>query len=74
MHSPMNRSEGELVPPIPDSHLPLSQRSASNLRSRSDEMRQMAQSATTQDVKAALLRLADDFEKLAAERETQGKP
>ena len=60
--------------PPPDPHIPLSQRSAPDLRARSDEMRQMAQSSTTEDIKAALLRLANMFEELAAEREAQGKP
>ena len=65
--------EGEFMP-APHSYIPLSQRSVADLRARSDEMRQLAQSATTEDVKAVLLILANDFEELAAGREAQGNP
>ena len=60
--------------PTLDPHIPLSQHSPSDLRARSDEMRQMAQSATTENVKAVLRRLANIFEELADEWEAQGKP
>ena len=54
--------------PTPGSYVSLSQYSSHELRTRSGELRQMAQTASTDDVEAALLRLADRFDALADER------
>jgi len=51
-----------------DDLLPLSKRPISALRSRADELRGMARTASTPQVRDALLRLADRFAALADER------
>jgi hypothetical protein len=48
--------------------LPLSARPADYLLDRTAELRSMALTATTVDVADALIRLAERFERLAAER------
>ncbi len=48
--------------------VPLAQRSSRELHAKADELRQMAATARTADVAAALLNLADRFEALAEKR------
>jgi hypothetical protein len=49
-------------------YVPLSQRSSDQLLARAEELRRMAQTATTTDVARALLTLADRYSALAAKR------
>jgi hypothetical protein len=57
-------------------YTPLSCRRVSELRAQAEEYRRLANAARTIDVVGALLRLADQFEALAAEREdpSRGAP
>jgi len=48
--------------------VPLADRSSVELQAKSDELRRMAQTATTQDVMTALLNLANRYAALAATR------
>ena len=57
--------------PYSGQQIPLSQRTATELRAQSYELREMAQSASTEDVKVVLLELAARFEELAAKVEEQ---
>ena len=50
--------------PAPTPHISFAQRSIVALRARSDELRQMAGTASTEDVQTALLRLAARFDRL----------
>jgi hypothetical protein len=54
--------------------MPLSQRPIDALHTRSDELRQMAWTASTESVQATLLRLAARFEALADGRAAIEKP
>ena len=71
---PSDRLEGEPVPSI-DPQCRLSERPTAELRARSHELRQMALTASTEDIRAALLRLAARFDRLAEklEADPQGK-
>jgi (p)ppGpp synthase/HD superfamily hydrolase len=57
-----------------DAVVPLSKRSLSELRAKANEMRQMAQTATTAEVRAALLKLADRYDAMVTKREKQATP
>lgn len=50
------------------SNIPTSLRTVSELRTRADELRRMAQTARTADVHTALMALAERFEALALKR------
>ena len=52
----------------PPRHKPLSELTADELRGRAEEMREMAQTASSQEVRQALLRLAERFDRLADDR------
>ena len=49
----------------PPNRKPLSELTPGELRARAAEMRRMAETATTERIRAALRRLADRFERLA---------
>ena len=51
-------------------YVPLSKRSINELLARADELRRMAETATTIDVARALVTLADRYAALAAKRRT----
>jgi hypothetical protein len=51
-----------------DGYVPISGRTAAELLAKAAEMRRMAETATTVDVLAALLRLAERYEVAAAGR------
>jgi hypothetical protein len=63
--------QGEAFPSLPRSFTwkLLSAYSADELRDRAQQYRQMAGTASTADVMDALLRLAQDFDKMAASRD-----
>ncbi len=49
--------------------VPVSQRSAAELRAQAAEFRRMAETARTMDATTSLLRLADRFDALAEQRD-----
>jgi hypothetical protein len=53
------------------SNIPTSLRTVSELRTRADELRRMAQTARTAEVHAALVALAERFEALAVRRSAE---
>jgi hypothetical protein len=67
-------NDGEQLPAAPRGFTwrPLSGQSAAELRAKAVEYRQMAASATTPGVMESLLRLANRFADLAAQRERDG--
>jgi len=54
-----------------DHYVPLSERTSDELLTRAEELRGMAQTATTTDVVRALVTLADRYATLAAKRRTE---
>jgi hypothetical protein len=52
--------------------VPLAQRSSRELQAKADELRQMADGASTPEVASALRSLADRYEALAEKRRAQG--
>lgn len=57
-----------------DRYVPLAERTCEQLLANAEELRHMAQSATTTDVARALLTLADRYAALAAKRRCNISP